>query len=181
MTQVTWQEQLERVRRRLQRVRDIDAGTVRMDASTTPLLEDDVRAFFVECWHLRDHLCESAEALCTELEVIDWGNAHPDLVICRLVANGIKHIRGKTVVYPQLRTTTVLMTVNDAIGGEPDPNTHGVRMVIEPGGEYALQVAEQAVKDWEELIRQKTQPPVSTSPATLGTVEAQYQPKGGKP
>lgn len=179
MMQETWQEQLARVERWLERVREIDSGKSTMDVSTKRL-EDDVRAFFVECSHLGDYLWKSTPEVCSKKDVKNWRKSHPALETCRKLCNGIKHLK-RPANDPAIIKKGISLVINDAVGGAPPPSTHGVLMVVEPGGERALQVAEQAVQDWKELIRQRTQPPVSTSPVTLGKAKAQFQPRDGKP
>lgn len=148
---IPWHQQRERVGRWLERVRRIHAGEA--TGPTTKELEDDVRAFFIECSHLGDYVRKGKNRICSRADVYAWRKSHPALETCRQLCNGIKHVR-----LPALHQQAILVGVNDGTSGARHDSTHGVRMVIQPSGEDALEIAEQAVADWDELIRTHTNP-----------------------
>ena len=150
----TWSDQLARVERWLERVRDI-RDVKRVGGNLE--LEDEVRAFFFECWHLRDYLFQGAAPLCTKAEVEAHVARCPALLICADLCNGAKHfIRDAGSIRSgadrRQRTTGIEVIINDSWGGESEPTTCGLHIVVEPGGESAFDIAEDAVRHWKALI-----------------------------
>jgi len=87
----TWDEQWSRVLRWHERFRLIGKGVV----GTNPIecYDDDVRAFFVSCYHLKDWIKRDPSVPETvRADVEPFVAATPCLRLAADVANGVKHL-----------------------------------------------------------------------------------------
>ena len=92
----SWQDQHERVGRWHKRLSAIRRG-IPPDKGQAEAL-DDVYAFFMNCYHLRDWIIESGFK--TKDKVDAFVRADPDLALCRDICIGLKHFRAKTAWSP---------------------------------------------------------------------------------
>jgi hypothetical protein len=112
-----WQDQWARVQRwhdRLSRFR-IDLPDD-MLFETKAIALDDVFAFYMNCWHLRDWLKNSKAK--TKKELDKFFDDNPAMQLCRDVATGLKHYRldvsgkyGSVPVHQNWMTTADPMTL----------------------------------------------------------------------
>ena len=111
--------------------------------------EDDILAFFLNCWHLKDWVKKDAHFPSDKRDaVLKLVHSNPTLMICRDLANGTKHLLSPTDVVAGHKLTAIDMS---ALGGEGD----GVDFIIAfEGGAtrsgYAL--AFECVRAWESIF-----------------------------
>ena len=70
-------EQLERAGRWYQRVKEIADG--RDHSVSTDFYEDEIHAFFINCYHVKDWIKNYPTVKCSSKDVEDYVNAHRDL------------------------------------------------------------------------------------------------------
>lgn len=87
----SWQDQRNRVGRWHKRLSAIGRG-IPPDMSQAEAL-DDVYAFFMNCYHLRDWIINSGFR--SKADVDAFIEATPDLALCADICNGLKHFRVK--------------------------------------------------------------------------------------
>jgi hypothetical protein len=85
----SWQDQHERVGRWHKRLTAIRRG-IRPDMSQAEAL-DDVYAFFMNCYHLRDWIINSGFRKKEDVDA--FIAATPELQLCADICNGLKHFR----------------------------------------------------------------------------------------
>ncbi len=86
-------EQFERAKRYYERFKRINDG---VENDCSPLwYEDDVRSFFVHCYHLKDWMINDENFTCTKQEAESFVSNNEFLSICADVCNGIKHLELK--------------------------------------------------------------------------------------
>jgi hypothetical protein len=143
-----WEAQWARVQRRLDRVRDVYAGT---PSGGTDAALDEVLSFFEAIHHLKDHLGNDPATKVTLKDGDALIDSSTPLKLSADLANGSKHL----VLNRKPRTGDrgTAITRNDAtvmLG----PGTVAHRFYVESGGiEYdALQIAEDAVAEWAKLL-----------------------------
>ena len=85
-------EQIERVRRYLERTRQIYAGVPDRDDARL-YYRDDVETFFVHCHHILDWAEHLNRAGVTRDDLQTYVNAHEELRICADLCTGAKHCR----------------------------------------------------------------------------------------
>lgn len=82
-----WQDQHERVGRWHKRLSEIRRG-IPADTSQAEA-QDEIYAFFMNCYHLRDWII--ASGFKPKAEVDTFISADPDLALCADICNGLKH------------------------------------------------------------------------------------------
>jgi hypothetical protein len=82
-----WKEQFERVRRWNERVQRTSPHSRERPFATEQL--DDVYAFFMNCYHLRDLLKNSKVIGQDKLD--DFFAKNPEMQVCQDICNGLKH------------------------------------------------------------------------------------------
>lgn len=85
----SWQDQRNRVGRWHKRLSAIGRG-IPTDTSQAEAL-DEVYAFFMNCYHLRDWIIASGFRPRDEVDAFMSGD--PDLALCADICNGLKHFR----------------------------------------------------------------------------------------
>lgn len=106
------QEQFNRVKRWLERFREIHSG--REHTREPDYYEDVVYAFFQNFWSLKDWLINSGALEKTVVE--DFFHSGTDMKICRDIANGSKHL---TITRPSLDSKVSVSSsiYSSSIGG----------------------------------------------------------------
>jgi hypothetical protein len=148
MVQRAYLEQLERVRRFFARLSNENRDAVEYD--------DDLWSFFQHCWHFKDWL-KNDPTVPTQItgRVEDYAKGKLAIMICADLANRSKHAVLKNIrkdAEITSRDTTVF------IGGTKEsPGTFSVSehtITLNDGSTHqARDVARQAIRDWEELLK----------------------------
>lgn len=84
-------EQFERVKRWYERFRKIDEG--RQHDLSSDCYQDEVYAFFLNCYHLKDWIKNDATVNLPKKKVEDFINQNDCMKICADICNGLKHLR----------------------------------------------------------------------------------------
>lgn len=149
MVQRAYLEQLERVRRFFARLSNENRDAVEYD--------DDLWSFFQHCWHFKDWL-KNDPAVPTRItgRVEDDAKGKLAIMICADLA-----IRSKHAVLTRYIRKDAEITSRDTtvfIGGTKEfPGTFSVSehtITLSDGSTHrARDVAKQAIRDWEELLK----------------------------
>jgi hypothetical protein len=148
----SWTEQWDRVYRWLRRVQESAIG--RMHDSPTDVYQDDVYAFFQNCYHLKDWLKNDVSSASVVRDVEALISASPELSLCADLANGSKHLKlTRHRVDPDARVGQRDYSLD--IGSQGI--TIAVRYVIEAGGSSyeAVALAESCYRTWEDYLLAK--------------------------
>jgi hypothetical protein len=157
-------EQLARVERFLSRVRDHDRDPSEYD--------DDLWSFFQHCFHLKDWIKNDPQVPIAIRRSLEHAFAtFQSLNICADLANRTKHRvltrHVRVGATPTSRNVTIAvegpLQVQARLGGMPPenaPDDLAIRatvshiVVLDDGTEHVAQdIAEQAVQDWNTLLR----------------------------
>jgi hypothetical protein len=157
-----WREQWARVNRWYHRFQSISTGAA-PQAPSAEYYEDEVRAFFVESYHLKDWLRNDPAVPIGDQEIEAAVNKSISLRLCGDLANGAKHLvlSSDPRRPPKVAADTMIGARNyAAMVGEPGGPLAGtmlVRYTIVAGGQSwnAFDVATEAVRDWERFLKSK--------------------------
>ena len=143
-----WTEQLERVGRWLRRAENQNREREEY--------EDDLWAFFQNCWHLKDWIKNDSVAAVDEEEIEREANSRHMLRVCADLANGTKHLELRNPREGgKLAGARIKADVRDdmATGTTTTSIQWNVMVALEDGTEYhALEVARGALMEWRDLI-----------------------------
>ena len=151
-----WREQWERINRRYKIFQAINAG--QEHDKITLDLEDDVRSFFTECFHLKDWLKSDPGSKVSSADVESFVNASGNLRLCADLANGAKHLLlTNPRVDAKAGVTRRLFKVGLYAGGDPQPTDIAVEYTIEAAGEKydAFKLATDCLAEWNEYLGSK--------------------------
>jgi|GEM_PF-531555 len=141
-------EQFERVKRWMLRIKDITSG--REHDRESSYYEDDIYAFFQNCFHLKDWLMNS-DALLPGINVDDFINQHEEMKICRDLCNISKHLK---ITRPSIDDNIKIGSeqIKLSLGGE-NPKI-AVTYKIEACGKnyFAFDLATKCVNLWQEFL-----------------------------
>lgn len=84
-------EQLDRVRRWYNRFKNINDGIVHNQPSE--YYQDEVYAFFLNCYHLKDWIKNDSAAASVAVRVEQYINNTAELSLCADICNGLKHLK----------------------------------------------------------------------------------------
>ena len=149
-----WQDQHARVGRWRRRLAAIRSG-IPPDKSQAEAL-DDVYAFFMNCYHLRDWII--ASALKTKDEVDAFVRTDPDLALCRDICTGMKHFRidtDKALSSPNWSTASMFTFSFPAGVAEirPIPGEHEQWVFTTEGTSVDMfDLADRCVAAWDRFL-----------------------------
>ena len=84
-----YQEQFERVKRWYKLFEETNNG--RIHDKPTEFYEDEVYAFFMNCYHLKDWIKNNPAAASVAITVEVYIDNNPELLLCADICNGLKH------------------------------------------------------------------------------------------
>jgi len=156
---MSYQEQVERTRRFLDRVEAISSHP------GTPIqrhehfdLEDMIYAFFQNCWHIKDWIRTDQSAPQSLKDAAKNPVSRSDaLKLTQAIANGTKHLDPARKDRRFTTNVEIRLEFADSFR-HPDQqttvHTAYTYLVRDEGGEAhsALDVAKQSLRDWEDLI-----------------------------
>lgn len=87
----SYREQYDRVKRWYERCAAINQGRVHEAASDNYV--DEIYAFFLNCYHLKDWIIADPAALPTNQRVENYINSSTPLKLCADICNSLKHLR----------------------------------------------------------------------------------------
>jgi len=153
-------EQLERVQRYYNRFKNINDG--REHTMSTDHYVDDVHAFFMACYHLKDWLKnDSSYAAHTKQEIEDYVSKTPALAICADICNGLKHLvldpkfgPPRSGDEPTIGGKHIELTLTASLSGPKIPPRISMKFEIQHSGKTldAFQLATDALAAWQSFI-----------------------------
>lgn len=155
-----YKEQLERVERYYDRFKRINDGTDQRSPSTDDFV-DDVRAFFINCYHMRDWLIKDDEYTAHSRRQIEAYITNTEaLALCADICNGIKHLernpdsRIRSGVQPEFGNTEFKIEVDQTLFGDDPPPITSIHFTIKHGDEEldAFELAGMAIQAWKDFI-----------------------------
>jgi hypothetical protein len=161
-----WLEQWQRVNRWYRRFTTINEGRSRQGELTSDDYQDEVYAFFQNCYHLKDWLRNdpSVATVVSDLEDVllgpktDRSSGSLPFQLCADLALGSKHLK---VTTPKVDSATQIgkrhFDVNVYSGGEPRSSTLAVKYEVHAGGKVydAYTVATDSIDTWNRYLRDR--------------------------
>ena len=144
-----YKEQLERVRRWYERFQEISEG--KLHERSSDFYEDDVYAFFQNCYHLEDWIKHDPAAGPLSAQVEDFINQTPELLICADICNSLKHLklkRSRSSQTPEFGKRIFKLSLGTK------PTTIAVAYTIDTnaGTVDAFDLASQCLRAWEKFV-----------------------------
>ena len=152
-----WLDQWHRVRRWFDRFTETNSG--RSHTKDSDNYQDEVYAFFQNCYHLKDWLINDpvTSALVSDVETMISHSS--DLRLCADLCNGSKHLlltRSRASPDTKIGNRRFSMNLSGGTGDE-EPPTVSVQYVVESAGSTfdAYAIAQACMSDWETYLRGK--------------------------
>lgn len=144
-----YREQYERVERWYQRLKSITDG--RKHTQPSDYYQDEVLAFFINCYHLKDWIINDNSAKVSAQEVKDFVNQSEYLRVCGDICNGSKHLR---IDFPKSNKNTRIKGRNFSLSlGEVLPVFQAKYKIISGRKEYdAFELATKCLEEWGRFI-----------------------------
>jgi len=156
---MTYVDQLQRVRRFLNRIDNPNANSAKPLSPQEQIdYEDMLFGFFQNCWHLKDWIKNDITAprtLSGPIETL-WAQ-YQSLKLCADVANATKHLILNTSRVNGRLLRAIEARINESVvSGESTTEVRYEYKIADNAGNShsAIAVARQAVSDWEKLITQ---------------------------
>ena len=145
-------EQLERTKRYLKRFCDINAGIPHTQASQN--YDDDVYAFFQNCYHLKDWI--KNDPSCSKWSDIEkFINSNSDLQICADLCNGLKHLqltKPRSTQKPQFSGGHISLNITEGAAPTTIDIAVSYKITTTAGDIDAFGLACKCVSAWESYI-----------------------------
>jgi hypothetical protein len=151
-----FREQYERMKRWYGRFSDIDQG--RLHDISSDYYEDEIYAFFLNCFHLKDWLMNDPATGVTKPQVDSFVNSSRSLKLCADICNAHKHLKlskSRSGESPDFGKKHFSVTLGVSSAGESFPTTISVKYEIESttGLIDAFTLASDCINGWESFIR----------------------------
>lgn len=153
-------EQLERTKRYLKRFSDINTGIPH--SQTSQNYDDDVYAFFQNCYHLKDWI--KNDPSCSKWSSVEtFINSNCDLQICADLCNGLKHLqltKPRSTQSPQFSGGNISLNISEGLSGPTEIGiTISYRITTASGDIDAFDLARNCVSTWESFVANNTSTP----------------------
>ena len=153
-----YQEQIARTKRYYNKLKRISDGS--QDVLISKETEDNIYAFFQNCYHIKDYLKnDSAYRKHTNQQIENYINSTFELSLCADICNGLKHLSLRTTrsgSAPKIGGKKITLTVNQPVTGDATETTITSKLEIKiqhAGDEYdAFDIATKAVEKWDNFI-----------------------------
>jgi len=146
-----YREQFDRVKRWYERFREIDQG--RLHNRPSDYYQDDVYAFFLNCYHLKDWIKNDPNVRPRE-NVEEFINTNEALKLCADICNGLKHLKrdprkSRSGKDPQFGKRDFRLSLPES--------TISVKYTIDTadGSVDAFELATKCLRAWEDFIASK--------------------------
>ena len=148
-TDSNYREQFDRVKRWYDRFSQISQG--KPHDKPSDFYQDDVYAFFLNCYHLKDWIRHDPSAGALSSKVEAFINATPEMTICADICNGLKHL---TVNKPRSTQGPKFGPPKYRVGIGSQPTTIAVEYAINTtsGPIDAFALATTCMKAWEAFL-----------------------------
>jgi hypothetical protein len=149
-----YREQYERTKRYFQRLTDIKNGIGHIKDSRS--YEDDLYAFFQNCYHLKDWI--RSDPTCNGWSSVeDYINSTRYLLICADLCNATKHLRldrPRSAENPEFSGGNVVLKITDGLKQQEKIEISiDYKISTQSGDLDALEVATQCMQAWEAFLR----------------------------
>jgi len=151
-----YQQQFERVERFYERFNKIDKG--RPHDMSSANYEDEVYAFFIFCYHLKEWIINDETVSVPKNEIEKFINENECLSICADICNGLKHLKRDedkehSGLLPEFKNKKISV---EFIEGDSYP-TIGIKFNISTKTKTidAFELATECLKKWEKFIEEK--------------------------
>ncbi len=154
-----WNEQWERVERWYHRFQETDQG--RVHDRPSDFYQDEVYAFFVNCFHLKDWLKNDPASCSVASDVEQFVANSFNLRLCADLCHGSKHL---VLTSPRVDPATQIgrrhfgVTLSESLSGGPgQPTTISAKYEIHAGGSVydAFRVATASRNECEQYLKGK--------------------------
>jgi hypothetical protein len=156
----SYTQQFERMKRYFSRFRDINKGKAHTQPSSN--YDDDVYAFFQNCYHLKDWI-KNDPACSSWSNVEDLINKNTDLRICADLCNALKHLtlmKPRSAVNASFAGGHIALNITDGFGiKERVDISIKYEVSTSAGNMDVFELAELCVKAWEQYISANTGSP----------------------
>lgn len=145
-------EQYQRAKRWYERFKSIDEG--RDHDMASDCYQDEIYAFFVNCYHLKDWLKNDPTSGINKDEIENFINKSENLSMCADLCNGSKHL---VINQPRKDTQTKIGGRSFSLGlGIGSPKI-SVRYKVELKNRTydAFDLATKSLKEWEDFLKSK--------------------------
>ena len=153
-------EQFERVKRYLNRIKQINDGKTHDQASQN--YDDEIYAFFQNCYHLKDWI-KNDPACSSWSDVENLINQNTNLNICADLCNALKHLtltRPRSNENPNFAGAKINLNIRDGIGVKEKVDISIKYTISTSSGEIdAFELAKHCVSAWEQFINDNTTTP----------------------
>jgi hypothetical protein len=139
-------EQWERVNRWLDRLRAIASG--REKPLTSEQYRDDIYAFFMNCYHLKDWIKNDPTMKHLKEGIEEFINGSQSLSMCADICNGLKHLAlrdSRSGLNPEFGEEMMLIELGNP-GSEPSTT---IPIKTADGFHDSFTLAEQCVNEWD--------------------------------
>jgi hypothetical protein len=145
----SWPDQRNRLGRWHKRLAAIGRG-IPVGISKDEAL-DDVYAFFLNCYHLRDWVIGSGFK--SEADVNAYIRGNDDLALCRDICTGLKHFRAepKRALFDSSWSTATVTVAIFPERREPIPGEHWV-ITTDRGDVDMFDLADRCVAAWDSFL-----------------------------
>jgi len=145
-----YQEQFKRVKRWYKRFEEINNGLIHDKPSE--FYGDDIYAFFMNCYHLKDWIKEDPSAASVANKVENYINNNPELSLCADICNGLKHFHFtgyRSGENPEFGKTKAELN----FGSGPTTIALKYEIKTKSGSIDAFDLATKCIKAWEVFIK----------------------------
>ena len=147
---IKYQEQFSRLNRWYERFKIINDGKIHDKPSD--FYQDDVYAFFMNCYHFKDWIKNDPSAASVADKVETYINDNRELSLCADICNGLKHLTVKKRERSEESPKFGHRLFKVKVGTEP--TTIAVKYTIDTlsGPIDAFEIATKCMKAWKSFI-----------------------------
>ena len=149
-TQPKYPEQWERIRRWYLRFEETSQG--KLHDKQSDFYQDDVYAFFMNCYHLKDWIKNDPTAFALSAKVETFISNVPEMALCADICNGLKHL---VLTKPRSPENPRFGKRLFKVGVGTQPTTIDVEYTIdtESGPIDAFNLATKCMEAWQAFLR----------------------------
>ena len=142
-------QQFARVGRWYERFEQISRG--KLHDTDSDFYQDDVYAFFMNCYHLKDWVRNDPDAATLSGKVEDFITNTPEMALCADICNGLKHL---TLTKPRSGENPQFGKRLFKVGVGTQPTTIAVEYTIDTtsGPVDAFDLATRCLKAWQAFL-----------------------------
>ena len=150
MQQPKYREQFERTKRWFQRFQELATG--KGHTLSSDYYQDEVYAFFLNCYHLKDWIKNDPFSGVLSQTVEDYVTKSEALSLCADICNGLKHL---TVTRPRSKKDPQFGKSLFKLGVGQEPTTIAVEYTIttNSGDIDAFKLAEECMEAWKNFLK----------------------------